>query len=179
MLNKIISVILLIASVGLFFYLLINMIRINYNFEKDIFCYWELADRSSTIKAKCDYIDKFVKAIEANKFSDYDAIWMKTPENSFQYNFEALKTLRDRLYQIKDMKENSFEYQTAIQQITSQEQGEACSMLNVIDGCYIKEKSIINWNWIMFIVILFDLLSIMYFSIGVHVEFTKYSRRIK
>lgn len=46
------------------------------------------------------------------------------------------------------MKVTSFEYQTAMQQITGQEQGEANEMLSVFKGVWYKENFILLWNWI-------------------------------
>ena len=63
-------------------------------------------------------------------------------------NFEALKSLQKRLQEIKKLDPNSFEYNTAIQQITAQEQGEAASMLCVFHGCWIKEHYPLLWCWI-------------------------------
>ncbi len=104
-----------------------------YTFEKDYTQYWNLADKSSTIQAKQQYVTKFVEALETNKkrFAAHDAIFMKTPDNSFEQNLIALKTLSQRLEEIQDMNPSSFEYNTAIQQITQQEQGEAHKMLSV------------------------------------------------
>lgn len=44
------------------------------------------------------------------------------------------------------MDANSFQYNTAIQQITQQEQGEAIDMLSVFQGCWYKENYILLWG---------------------------------
>ena len=112
----------------------------DYRFEKNYTQFWELADKSSTILAKQKYISQFVAALEAGyvkgDFSSHNAKWLTTPNNSFDANLGALKTLSARLGEIQGMKPSSFEYNTAIQQITTQEQGEARSMLDVFNGCY-------------------------------------------
>jgi hypothetical protein len=91
-----------------------------------------------------------VNAINSNRldFANYNACFLQTPDNSFDKNLEALVTLRERLNQIKTMDPKTFEYQTAIQQITAQEQGEAHEMLGVIYGCYERENYPMIWEWI-------------------------------
>lgn len=122
----------------------------DYRFEKQYLYAWNLADKSSTIEAKAKYISEFVGVIQSNKtdFSAYNAMWMETPDNSFENNLEALVTLKNRLAEIQKMDVKSFEYQTAIQQITAQEQGEATKLITTIKECWIKEKYISVWNWV-------------------------------
>lgn len=127
----------------------------SYQYDKEIGSYWKLADKSSTVLEKAKQIDKFVGALEkVNLRGGYDAIFLKTPNNSFDSNFEALKTLQQRLHEIKYMDVSSFEYQTAMQQITAQEQGGAFDMLRVFKGIWWKEYCILLWNWIAWIQIL-------------------------
>lgn len=111
--------------------------------------YWVLADRSSSITEKYHYIDKMVKSFENSKMKgEYNAIWIKNPANSFDNNLKALVSLRDRLDEIQTMDVSSFEYQTAISQITEQEQGEAAGMLSILQGCWYKEYHFLLWNWV-------------------------------
>jgi uncharacterized membrane protein len=51
---------------------------------------------------------------------------------------------------------SSFEYQTAIQQITDQEQGGASPMLSVFEGIWWKTNYFLLWDWVgaVFVVIL-------------------------
>jgi hypothetical protein len=72
---------------------------------------------------------------------------LKTPDNSFETNYEAVISLRDRLQDISKMNETDFAYQTAIQQITAQEQGEAQQLLTELHGCYILQSYPYLWNW--------------------------------
>jgi hypothetical protein len=121
----------------------------HYKLEKDIFSYWNIADKSSTIEKKSEYVDKFVEALEKEQFQgQYNALILTTTDNSYDYNFIALKSFQDRLREIQNMDIKSFEYQTAIQQITEQEQGGAAPMLAVFRGLWWKENHIIVWNWI-------------------------------
>lgn len=109
----------------------------NAEYENNISAHWELADRSSTIAAKTVNVDKFVAALEAaNLHGTNSAVAYPTVQTSFDANFEALKTLQGRLHEIEKMDPASFQYQTAIQQITQQEQGEAQAMLKVFDECW-------------------------------------------
>lgn len=127
----------------------------SYQYENEIKSYWELADKSSTVIKKAENIDKFVEALENSKLKGkYNAIFLITPNNSFDLNFDALKTLQQRLHEIKDMDVTSFEYQTAMQQITEQEQGEANKMINVFKGIWWKENHFLLWDWIAVVQIL-------------------------
>jgi hypothetical protein len=85
---------------------------------------------------------------EEGKFSSHNALFLKTDDNSFSKNLEALRTLNTRLEELSKMDPNSFQYNTAIQQITQQEQGEAGAMLNVFEGCYYLSNYPVVWGWI-------------------------------
>ena len=139
-----------IFSASLLTLIIISNIRASYHYERDISSSWELANKASTIETKYIYISKFVDIIKENKekFATHNAIWLETPNNSFDNNLAMLETLKDRLNTIKGMNPNSFEYQTAIQQITAQEQGEAHNMLNVFEGCYFLNNYMLLWGWI-------------------------------
>lgn len=143
------GVILLLVAIVLFVGQIAMGIRCNYVYSKDVGSFWELADKTSTIKAKSEYIDKFVAAIESNiDVNDYNAVFMKTPNNYVKTNLEALKTLQSRLKEIQKIDIQSFAYQTAIQQITAQEQGEAKEMIAIFYGVYTKNHYIFNWQWV-------------------------------
>jgi hypothetical protein len=131
-------------------------VKANYKLEKDIMCNWELADKASTITQKSEYIDKFVKSLEDQKYQGtYNAIVFQTPNNSFDENMKALKSLQSRLHEIQEMNPSSFEYQTAIQQITQQEQGEAQEMLSELKGLWFKNNYPFLWDWICLTQVLF------------------------
>lgn len=123
-----------------------------YNFENNYLYLWNLADKSSTIEAKQEYIEEFSNKLRAGitneDFSKHNAIFLKTPDNQLENNVRALETLADRLEEIQGMNPNSFEYNTALQQITSQEHGEAGNMIGVIKGCYVLSNYVLVWNWI-------------------------------
>jgi hypothetical protein len=124
----------------------------SYRQEKQYGQFWSLADKSSTIPAKQKYLRQYVDALRGGyqngQFASYDAVWLQTPNNSFEANLHAVETLADRLDQIQSMDITSFQYNTAIEQITKQEQGEASSMLHVFSGCYELSNYPIIWGWI-------------------------------
>ena len=148
--GKALGITLIIIGVLLGVGYFLGNIYAGYKYTNDYSSQWSLADKSSTIQAKADYINSFVSKIEANKnqFADHDAIILKTQDNSFENNLNALKTLRDRLKTISTMNESDFAYQTAIQQITAQEQGEAQALLAVIQGSYYLRTYPVYWGWI-------------------------------
>lgn len=131
-------------------YDIVGGIKSYYQYQSTIGSYWDLADRSSTLTAKSEYIDKFVAVLAQQHFEGkYNALFFKTPVSSFDQNYEVLKTLQTRLHQIAAMDPASFQYQTAIQQITAQEQGEAGEMLEVFGGVWQKENYPLLWEWVV------------------------------
>lgn len=109
---------------------------------------WDLADKSSTLAAKSAYVDEFVASLETlNLQGTYNATAYTNPSNSFDANFAALNTLQGRLHEIQAIDPNSFAYQTAIQQITAQEQGEADDMIGAIEGCWLLKNHSPFWGW--------------------------------
>lgn len=122
-------------------------VRASYEWSKSYGSNWELGIKSSTIEKKSEYIDKFVSSLEKSGLQgENDALIFYTPNNNFDENFTALKSLQSRLHEIKGMDAKSFEYQTAIQQITGQEQDEAGNMLMVLEGCWWKVHHYVYWN---------------------------------
>jgi hypothetical protein len=160
----------------LFILLIVQAVVSNYNYERKYLSYWELSDRSSTILAKEQYITQFVNAINQDKssFADYNAVFLKTPQNSFDSNLQALITLRDRLKDIEGMNESDFAYQTAIQQITAQEQGEAENLLIIFKGTYLLKSYPLQWNWIAGII--YTIVLIMVF-IPMTMKFTRANKK--
>jgi hypothetical protein len=122
----------------------------NYVWERDFGSYWSLAEKASTIQQKSEYMDKFVTALENSGLKGQsDALFLNTPDNSFDMNLSALKSLQKRLEDIKTMDISSFQYQTAIEQITKQEQGEAGKMISVLESCWWKVHQSNLWNiWV-------------------------------
>lgn len=150
---KSLGTILIIAAVAMIGWSIYCFVHANYEYETQYANNWTLADRASTISQKSEYIDKFVDSLEKSGLQgQHDALMYFTPQNSFDENFKALKSLQSRLHEIKDLDQNSFAYQTAIQQITAQEQGEATDMLSVLRGSWYKVHHYWLWNgWLGFL----------------------------
>jgi hypothetical protein len=126
-----------------------HFIKCEYEFQKEISSYWNMADKSSTIVEKRKNIDIFVTKFERSGLDGrHNAIVLKTLDNSFDGNLRALKSLQHRLHEIENMDVSSFEYQTAIQQITQQEQGEAHKMLCELRGVWVLNYYPLLWSWV-------------------------------
>ena len=144
---KIAGVLLILASIVFGITMIVFCVKANYEYEREYSSLWTLADKSSTIEEKSKYINQFIEKLENSDLQGVnDALYFPTDNNKFDYNLMALKTLGERLEKIKEMDINSFEYQTAIQQITAQEQGEADAMLGVLSGCWWKINHYAFWN---------------------------------
>lgn len=140
---------LLLLLGGLSFAISRGVVRFNasWEYENKISNYWDLADKASTITQKAAYINAFVSALEKADLKDVNAnLFRETPASGFNQNFIALKSLQVRLRQISSMDENSFACQTAIQQITEQEQGQACDMLGVFEDCWYRINHYTLWH---------------------------------
>ena len=133
----------------------------HYDYERRAGSFWKLAVKSSTLEEKSKYVGLFYNAISEIKHSEYNAIFYKTPNNNFHKNLDTLLSLKNRLHIIKIMDENSFAYQTAMQQITSQEQGEAEEMLSVLSGCFYLENYWYYWDWYVILLVM------LWFSLGI------------
>lgn len=148
--NKFVGWFLIFAGAFLVLIFSVYLVMSYYDFKNNYGSYWELADRSSTLEAKYQYISLFIDQLQKDRerFADYNALFLKTPENNFDNNLNALITLEERLRDIQTMDKNSFEYQTAIHQITAQEQGEAQNLISTIRGCFVLGSYSLVWSWI-------------------------------
>ena len=110
--------------------------------------YWELSDKASTLQQKSTYLDQYVAALKTpGKFAPNNAAIFPTPNNSFDQNMVALLSLQGRMHEIQGMDAQSFAYQTAISQITAQEQGEAHGMTSTFEGCWYLQNHWFLWGW--------------------------------
>lgn len=119
-----------------------------FTYDKTIGSFWDLSVKASTIQQKSEYLDRFVTAIEAADLAEYNAVFLKTPNNNTAQNLIALKSLQGRMHTIIGMDENSFQYQQAMQQITAQEQDEANDMLATFAGAWYLQNHPFLWDWI-------------------------------
>lgn len=121
----------------------------NYEYDNNIGSYWALGVKASTLQQKTVYLDKYVAALEgAGLTGSHDAIFLVTPDNSFDQNMVALKSLQGRMHEIQGMDEQSFAYQTAMAQITAQEQGQAAALTSTFSGCWYLRNYPGLWGWI-------------------------------
>jgi hypothetical protein len=140
-----------LAATVWFFGLIADAVFADYNYSNSIGSYWELGVKASTLEKKADYLDKFVGALEKGDLADSSALWLKTPDNSTEQNFVALRSLQRRMHEIQAMDVKSFEYQQAMAQITGQEQDEAKNMLGVFREAWFMSHHFFLWDWISFI----------------------------
>lgn len=117
-----------------------------YVYDNTIMSYWNLSIKASTLQQKATYLDQYVAATEAANLSGNDALIFPTPDNNYDQNLIALKSLQKRMHEIEHMDVQSFQYQQAISQITAQEQGEARSMLETLKNIYFKCNHPIFWD---------------------------------
>ena len=139
-------VVALMATVW-FLGLIVDAVFADYSYSNSIESYWELGVKASTLEKKADYLDKFVGALDSGGLADSSALWLKTPDNSTEQNFVALRSLQKRMHEIQAMDVRSFEYQQAISQITAQEQGEATNMLGVFREAWYMSHHFFLWDW--------------------------------
>jgi hypothetical protein len=131
---------------------LVVFIRANvladFEYSNQFESYWNLSVKASTLQQKSSYLDQYVQALESTRMAEYDALYLKTPNNNVQQNFVALKSLQNRMHEIIGMDPSSFQYQQAIQQITAQEQDDAKEMLGVFEGAWYLEHHFYLWSWV-------------------------------
>lgn len=124
-------------------------VHTEYDYSRRVQSYWNLGIKASTLQQKSVFLDQYVSALEDSGLAgSNDALVFKTPDNSFDQNMVALKSLQGRINQIKGMDEQSFAYQAAIQQITAQEQGEAEHLVSTFKGCWYFRRHFSYWSWV-------------------------------
>jgi hypothetical protein len=141
------SLVLAIFFTSLVFYRGVREVLYKYEYTRTIKSYWELSVKASTLEKKSEYLDQFVAGLNAAHLSGNNAIFFKTPDNSYEQNFAALTSLQTRMHEISEMNPKSFEYQVAIGQITAQEQGEAGKMLDQLEGVWYLNRHPSYWKW--------------------------------
>ncbi len=117
-----------------------------YQYDRDVRQYLKLADDASDAKTKLSHLGEYRDAITA-KIGRNDARYIFTEK---QYTRDAqlaiLDTLISRLRDISQMDPKSFEYQTAMQQVTGQEFDHTCSRIDgIFWDCYRRSS---GWRWL-------------------------------
>lgn len=141
------SLVIAIFLTSLLVYRGVREVLNKYEYSRTIKSYWELGVKASTLEKKSEYLDQFVAGLNAAHLSGNNAIFLKTPDNSYEQNFAALTSLQKRMHEINEMDPKSFEYQLAIGQITAQEQGEAGKMLDQFEGIWYLNRHPTYWKW--------------------------------
>jgi len=142
--------------------------------DNDVGYLWNMADKSSTLAGKSKYINEFIIALKDLPHEENAAIFWKTRDNNFDLNLQALQTLGNRLHEVQKLDINSFAYQTAIQQITEQEQGEAAEMVGTLRGAWVLNQywwafnTVIIWVWAIWFV------ALIWFLIALLLKLTEY-----
>jgi hypothetical protein len=144
---KSISLVLAIFFTSLLIYRGVREVLNKYEYSRTIKSYWELSIKASTLEKKSEYLDQFVEGLKGANLSGNNAVFLKTPDNSYEQNFAALTSLQRRMHEINEMNPKSFEYQLAIGQITAQEQGEAGKMLDQLEGVWYLNRHPTYWKW--------------------------------
>src|SRR5208283_4301723 len=138
----------LILSIVLCIFWIGHEVLVSYEYDNNVGSYWELGVKASTLQQKTVCLDKYVAALEAQGLAgSYDAVFLQTPDNSYDQNMVALKSLQGRMHEIQGMDEQSFAYQTAMAQITAQEQGQAANLTETFSGCWYLRNHAELWNW--------------------------------
>lgn len=130
---------------------IVDDVHADYVYDNTIGSYWELSVKASTLEQKSTYLNSFVAALDSAHLSGHNALIFETPDNDYDQNLIALKSLQQRMVEIKGMDVKSFEYQQAIAQITAQEQGEADRLLGVFRGVWYKQYHPLVWNFYAFL----------------------------
>lgn len=155
-----------LALIGAAF--IVDDVHADYVYDNTIGSYWELSVKASTLEQKSTYLNSFVAALDTAHLSGHDALVFETPDNDYDQNLIALKSLQQRMVEIKGMDVKSFEYQQAISQITAQEQGEAEHLLGIFRGVWYKQYHPLVWNFYAFLTeALLPIAGIVFFLVGI------------
>lgn len=133
---------------------------------------WTMAVNSSTLDKKSYYVDKYIQTIEeSGEFNGKSAaILVKTPAEAYENNLASLKDLQSRLKEIKSVDIKSFEYQTAIQQITEQIiTNENRNTLNIQHMWFINHYFLLS-DWLCFFGVIISAILFVVFFICYKIE---------
>lgn len=131
------------------------------DYERSVQSYWRLSVKASNLEVKAEYLDKYVEAVEAQGFSGNNAFWLTNPDNGYDENIKALKSLQSRMSEIRHMDVSTFAYQQAISQITQQEQNEARALTSTFEGLWYLKHHLFYWDWVEFWIGAFFLVGIL------------------
>ena len=81
------GIVLTFTSILLFVYFIYIAFRSDYKGDKQYYSYYSLTKKSPTIDSKIVNMDILIENIQKCGLSGHDAIWYKTPSNSYDSNF--------------------------------------------------------------------------------------------
>ncbi len=100
-----------------------------------------LADDASTAVKKLEYLEKFSVAVRAKITRNQARFIFKRERLTRDKQLEILETLQTRLREAVSMDPTSFEYQTAMGQITGQEFDHALGEINgIMSSCWLRQS---------------------------------------
>lgn len=113
----------------------------DYRYDNEVGGYWSLSIKASSLEQKTIYLDKFISALDSNGLAGMnDSLILSTPNNSYDQNMVALKSLQKRMHEMQSMDVSSLEYQQAMNQITGQEQGDSREMTTTLRSIWFKKN---------------------------------------
>jgi hypothetical protein len=116
-----------------------------YNYRQQVSGYLMLADDASTAKLKLEYIEQYKDAVHKHVYGKNARYIWKTPQTNINYQKNVLDSLVDRVKQTSLLDEKSFEYQTAMNQITGQEfEGAMSSTNSLFYDAYKRQR---GWSY--------------------------------
>ena len=100
----------------------LDSLFLGYPYNANIGSYFDLSDKASKLDTKLDYLKQYSNAlVESGLNEGQSTVFFQTKETSLEENYKVLQSLIERMEETKEMEINSFEYQTAIKQITEDE----------------------------------------------------------
>lgn len=147
---KIAGILMIVPIIAMVAHITTAVFNLN-QYDRNILSPWILAVQSASLSEKSVLVDQYVNNILSNRidYASHNAIFCKTDANSFSHNLTALKSLQQRLHEVKEMNPASIEYAKAIEQITEQEQmsSKISAVNETIRGCYFLKNHKWHWEW--------------------------------
>lgn len=117
-----------------------------YRYDVAIGQHARLADDASTASKKLEYLEKYVGAVGEHITRNDARFIFKRERLTRDVQLEVLQTLVQRLGEAAKMDPQSFEYQTAMQQLTTQEFDHVLYAINgIIHACWLRQS-----GWLVF-----------------------------
>lgn len=133
---------------------------LDYYYEVGIGQYIRLADDASTAEKKLEYLKRYEGAIRLKIVRNDARFIFKQERLTRDTQLVILGTLQTRLQDSTEMNPLSFEYQTAMQQITGQEfEHELTEINDIIWGCWYRQSGLVIFclwfAWLPWVILFF------------------------